>query len=85
MKGIPKKTKLKQGEIQEQTRGDLMALVWREERHSHVDQYTQSGNTIKPHTVEEYNRHISYADKIEKTDNNHSINWMRNCSFSSVR
>jgi hypothetical protein len=59
-----------------------MAVVQMDERHSHVDQYAQSGNTIKSHTVEEYNCHMGYMDKIEKTTNTYSIrycmcNWMK--------
>jgi hypothetical protein len=63
-----------------------MAVVWREERDSNVDQYAQSGNTIKPHTMEEYNHHIGYMANMQKTANNHSIrycmfNWMKKLFF----
>lgn len=91
-----KKIKLKWGDIQVRTRGDLTA-VWMNKRDIHMltnihnpsaecASCNERENTIKPHAVEEYNRHVGHVDKGNRIANSYSIGdyiweWMKKLLF----
>jgi hypothetical protein len=95
-----KKIKLKWGDMRVQTRGDLTAVVWRDKRDIHIltnihnppaEGNFNNGkeNTIKPHTVEEYNCHMGYVDKGDRMVNSYSIShciwkWMKKLIFQYI-
>jgi len=85
----PKQMKFKRGDIRVRTRGVLTTLVWKDRREVYVlpnvDPPLAEGNfcgnsncPMKPHIVELYNRHMSYADNSDHMANSYS---MSRCTF----
>ena len=85
--GLPKDLKhktlrLKRGDIRVRTRGDLTAVVWRDERDvcmltnihdppSESNFQDEHGNAIKPAIVADYNCHMGYVDKADRMANSY--------------
>jgi len=79
----PKTLRLKCGNIRVRTRGDLIAMVWRDKRdvclltNSH-DPPTEGnychehGNAIKPAIVADYNRHTGHDDNVDRMANSYT-------------
>ena len=88
----PNTTKLKRGNIRVRTGADLMAILWRDKRNMHVDEYSQcpscneGGKAIKPQTVMDCNHHMGCVEKGYRMANSYSISrrtfkWMKNLFF----
>jgi len=69
----PKTVRLKRGDIQVRTRGDLMAVAWKDKRDMCLltnihdppregNYRDEHGNAIKPAIVADYNRHMGHVD-----------------------
>jgi len=78
-----KTLRLKRGDIQLRTRGELTAVVWRDKRDmgmltnihdppSKGNFWDEHGNAIKPAIVADYNRHMGYVDKADRMANNYT-------------
>jgi hypothetical protein len=79
----PKTLRLKQGDIQMRTRGELTAVVWKDKRGvclltdihnppregNYCDEH---GNAIKPAIVADYNRHMGHVDKADRMANSYT-------------
>ena len=81
-KGMPKDLKpetlrLKRGDIRVRTRGDLMAVVWKDKRDVCLltnihdppregNYRDEHGNAIKPAIVADYNRHMGHVDNSDR-------------------
>ena len=86
--GMPKDLKhktlrLKPGDIRVRTRGDLIAVVWRDKRDvnmltnihdppSEGNFWDEHRNAIKPAIVADYNRHMGYVDKADRMANSYT-------------
>jgi hypothetical protein len=73
----PKTLRLKHGDIQARTRGDLMAVVWRDKRDvclltniydppTEGNYCDEHGNAIKPAIVADYNHHLGHVDNADR-------------------
>ena len=67
---------MKRGDVRVKTRGDLTTLAWKDRQEvymlTNMDPPPAEGNfcddsnqTVKPHTVEWYNRHMGYVDNSD--------------------
>ena len=81
---VPKKTKMKRGDIHIRTTADLTAILWWDNRHISMLMNIQNapgegnfcnkgGKAIKLEIVTDYNHHMFYVDKGDKMDNSYSI------------
>jgi hypothetical protein len=78
---------LKRGDIRSRTSDDLTAMVWRDKcdvyvlTNMHNPPATEGnfcdehGNTLKLQIVQDYNQHIGYSGKGDRTTNSYSIQW----------
>jgi hypothetical protein len=101
-KGMPddfrsKTPRLRRGEVRARTNGDLTAVVWKDKCDVHMltnihvspaegNFCDESGNALKPATMEDYNRHMGYIDKSDRMANSYSIScrtwkWMKKLFF----
>ena len=87
-KGMPKdlKTKtlrMKRGDIRVRTRGDLMAVVWKDKKDVCLqtnfhnppregNYHDEHGNAIKPAIVADYNRHMGHVDNSDRLANSYT-------------
>ena len=80
----PKQLKLKRGDVRVRTRGGLTALVWKDRQEvymlTNMDPPPAEGNFcddsnrhVKPHIVEQYNRHMGYVDNSDHMANSYSM------------
>jgi hypothetical protein len=92
-----KTLRLKRDDVRARTYGNLTAVVWKDKSDVHMLTNThvspaegnfcdESGNALKPAIVEDYNRHMGYADKSDKMANSYSISrrmwkWMKKLFF----
>ena len=78
----PKTLRLKCGDIRVRTRGDLIAVVWRDKRNvclltnihdppTEGNYRDEHGNAIKPAIVVDYNHHIGHVDNADKMANSY--------------
>jgi len=79
----PKTLRLKRGDIRLRTRGDLMAVVWKDKRDvclltnihdppregSYCDEHR---NAIKPAIVVDYNHHMGHVDNADRMANSYT-------------
>jgi hypothetical protein len=76
--------RLRQGDLQVRTRGDLTAILWKDKRDVRIltnihDPPAESnfrnsnGKAIKPQIVEDYKRHMGYLEKGDRMANAYSI------------
>jgi len=76
----PKQLKLKRVDVRVRTRGGLTALVWKDRREvymlTNMDPPPAEGNfcdnsncPMKPHILEQYNRHMGYVDNSDHMAN----------------
>jgi hypothetical protein len=76
--------RLKRGEIQVRTRGDLTALIWKDKRDVHMltnmhnpsaegNCCDKNGNAQKPAIVEDYNRHMCFVGREDRMPNSYTI------------
>jgi hypothetical protein len=81
----PKKMRLKQGDIQVRTGGELTAILWRGKCYIHRltnihdasaegNSCNNNGKAIKPQIVVDYYRHMGCLDKGDTMSSLHSIN-----------
>jgi len=79
----PKTLRLKRGDIQVRTRGDTMAVVWKDKRDvcplknihdppREGNYHNEHGNAIKPAIVADYNRHMGHVDNVDRTANSYT-------------
>jgi hypothetical protein len=79
-----KTIKMKQGDIHVRTRTHLIAILWRDKRDIYmlpnIQEVPAKGNfgnvgrkVIKPQIVTDYNHHMGYVDKGDRTANSYSI------------
>jgi len=82
----PKQLKLKRGDIRVRTWGGLTALVWKDTWEvymvTNMDPPPAEGNfcdncnrPVKPHIMEQYNRHIGYVDNSDCMNNSYLMSW----------
>jgi hypothetical protein len=75
---------LKRGKIQVRVRGNMTALVWKDKQDIHtftnmhnppaeVNFCDEHGNAIKPTIMEEYSKHTSFVDKMNRMAKSYSI------------
>jgi len=80
----PKPLKLKRGDLRVKTRGGLTAFVWKDRREvymlTNTDPPPAEGNfcdnsnrPVKPHIVEQYNRHMGFVDISDHMANSYSM------------
>ena len=85
----PKQLKLKRGDVSMRVRGGLTTLVWKDRQEvymlTNMDPPPAEGNfcdnsnrPVKPHIVEQYNRHMGYVDNSDRMANSYS---MSRCTF----
>ena len=78
----PKTLRLKRGDIQVRTRGDLTAVVWKDKRDvclltnihgppRESNYRDEHGNVIMPAIVADYNRHVGHADNSDRLANSY--------------
>ena len=76
----PKRTKLKRGDLQVRTRGDLTTILWRDNLDvrilTNIHDASAEGNfsdsngkAINPQIVADYNSHMGYVDKRDRMAN----------------
>jgi len=76
----PKTLRMKRGDIQVRTRGDLMAVVWKDKRDVCLltnihnppregNYHDEHGNAIKPAIVADYNCHMVHVDNSDRLAN----------------
>jgi len=79
----PKTPRLKRGDIQVRTMGDLTAVVWKDKRDVCLltnihdppregNYRNEHGNAIKPAIVADYNRHMGHADNADRMANSYT-------------
>ena len=79
----PKTLRLKRGDIRVRTRGDLMAVVWKDKRDvcllTNIHGPPKEGNycdehrnAIKPAIVADYNRHMGHVDNADRMANSYT-------------
>jgi len=79
----PKTLRLKHGDIQVRTRGDLMAVVWKDKREVCLltnihdppregNYRDEHGNVIKLAIVADYNRHMEHVDNLDRLANSYT-------------
>ena len=79
----PKTLRLKHGDIQVRTRGDMMAAVWKDKRDVCLmtnihdppregNYRDEQGNVIKPAIVADYNRHTGHGDNGDRMSNSYT-------------
>jgi len=77
--------RMTRGDLQVRTRGDLTAILWRDNCDARVFKNIHdppaegnfcdnNGKALKPQIVADYNRHMGYVDKGDKMANSYSIN-----------
>jgi hypothetical protein len=83
----PKILRLKHGDIQVGTRGNLTAVVWRSRRDLCLltnihdppregNYHDEHGNAIKPAIVADYNCHMEHVDNADRMPNSYnSTGW----------
>jgi len=77
----PNRRTLQRGDLQERTRGDLTAILWRDKRVlTNIHDPPAEGNfcdnnwkPIKPQIVVDYNHHMGYVDKGDRMAETYSI------------
>ena len=80
------KLKLIRGDVRVRTRGGLTALVWKDRREvymlTNMDPPPAEGNycddsncPIKPHIVEQHNRHMGFVDISDRMANSYLMDW----------
>jgi len=80
----PKYRKIKRGDIATRVRGTLRAVRWKDRRYVYIltnthappveGNFTQeSGQTIKPRAVEDYNAYMRFVDKSDRMVNSYGI------------
>ena len=85
-KGMPDftSTELKQGDVRVRKSGDMTAVVWKDKCNVHMltnmhdppaegNFWDESGNALKPETVDHYNQHMGYVAKSDRMANSYSI------------
>lgn len=76
--------KLKRGDIVTRVKGNLSAVRWRDKRDVYIltnmhsppaegSVLDESGNAIKPHVIEDYDKHMGYVDKSDRMANSYGI------------
>ena len=79
----PKTLRLKHGDIRARTRGDLMAVVWRDKKDvclltnihdppTEGNYRDEDGNSIKLAIVTDYNRHMGHVDNADRMANSYT-------------
>ena len=80
----PKQLKLKRGNVRVRTRGGSTTLVWKGRREDYMlpnmDPPPAEGNfcdenncPVKPHIMEQYNRHMDYVDNSDRMATSYSM------------
>ena len=80
----PSTLRLKCGDSQVRTRGDLIVVVWKDERNMCLltninnpprggNYCNEHGNAIKPAIVADYNHHMGHVDNADKMANGYTV------------
>ena len=74
---------MKRGDLKTKVKGDLTAIVWKVEQNVRIlanlhslpsegNFYDERGKAVKPALIQDYNRHMGYADKFDHMMNSYS-------------
>ena len=85
-----KNLKLKRGDTSVKTRGDLIALAWKDRWEVYMPtnmgppkaegSFCDDSNCpVKPHIMEQNNSHMGYFKNANHMANSYSMSWPRNC------
>jgi len=80
----PKSLKMKRGDIRTRVRGNLRAVCWKDRWDVYIltnmhapsveGNFTdESGQTVKPRVVEDYNAYMGFVDKLDRMVNSYEI------------